>query len=1131
MKKIVFLFLLFSTWRASAAGEFVLSSSDALRHFRLGMREGASLTRIEIRKGSEKPFITLDLTPDKDGRSLGIRSARISETEKIPLDRRHLIFWPGEKDIKSLAGLKEAGISEQSWRGRTLPGTIRFDSWGVRIWLEGRLILNQPLDADGGFSLEVVPGKETDFAWEEGKWPTGLFEPLPMAHLTGASAKGRAALVEKSGVPFEVWDEGRAALPLAKAGWPEWRADLFHFIERQDGSSRLYLMDDGRIPFAQIPKADYVAAYVLASAEEEPGATNALTLRAGRRNGDTARADAQLLLHDFAARVPYGSSPQVVRVPLNNAFSQNVESDILDIELTKELRLSRRSPDPNRFRWRPLGPPSNVRIVAVTLEKSPIQMQAHPTQSGALFEQPEKVAYRVTLTNITAESRDVTIALTSGETAREVSVRVPAGETVEKEVTLDGEKPGWHPLRIALKDKQSGPLFAYETAFGVLPPDTRKHREEAPWGAWDFGGAHFTPTDADQVGSVMRKLGLRYGMFTASAEERQRYGVIKGNETKVTATTKEPEKAAEAYREMKKKHPDLLPDYLIFHENAISGGHAVRVPDLFHDHPPYQLNEAEEKEFRRMWDIAATAAKAMRKEFPEVQLIFGNGNHPLKEEFYRRQFPTELFDAGGNEAAGFGRPPESQPPDGVAVNAGLWMDRQLLDAYGYKDKPVAQCCEVIYPATNPGNLSLQTQADYFMRHILHAMAWKIPKIRPGSTADMGNSYYNSNWGATGFLTSRPEWAPKPAAVALATLTRVLDGMEYQGFLETGSDSVYLLHFARKDGAQVFPFWTVRGQRELRLNVKGAAAAKVIAQDGNTTEIAAKDGLLMVTATASPAWLELPAGASLSCAQLGEPKYPDSEPRGKVSRLSPLDSLDGWKIAEEPNPLLDYYNPMTPRRKGDFSIAPEGGALKVVARPLKTGKPTMPMYAELISEKKMELPGKPAEIGLWVDGNSGWGRIIFELEDASGQRWTSIGARSKGGSDWMKDWLGEKGNTEYQPGETADWNTDDLFGFSRVNFDGWRYVGVPLPGQYPGEGYHWPANGQWRSDKDGIAHYPLILKKVIVELPERTLYLTRFEPPKRPEISLRNLVSVERDDINAPKSSPGDYVEEAQVSMK
>jgi len=281
---------------------------------------------------------------------------------------------------------------------------------------------------------------------------------------------------------------------------------------------------------------------------------------------------------------------------------------------------------------------------------------------------------------------------------------------------------------------------------------------------------------------------------------------------------------------------------------------------------------------------------------------------------------------------------------------------------------------------------------------------------------------------------------------------------------------------------------------------------------------------------------LPPGVTIAKLAPGTPLHSNSQPQGKVTRLSPLDSLEGWQLEEKPNPLLDYYNPMTPRRKGDFAIEPvrakEGSpsALKITPRPISHGKATMPMYAELVNKSGVPLPGKPAGIGVWVEGNSGWGRIIYELHDASGQRWTSIGARSKGASDWMADWLGQKLSEEYTPGEVADWNTDDVFGQSRISFDGWRYLEVALPGQYPGEGYHWPANSQWRWDGDGIVHYPLVLKKIIIEMPEKVLYLTRFKAPRRPAIQLRELISVERE-IDAPKTSPYDYVEAAQMSLR
>ena len=66
------------------------------------------------------------------------------------------------------------------------------------------------------------------------------------------------------------------------------------------------------------------------------------------------------------------------------------------------------------------------------------------------------------------------------------------------------------------------------------------------------------------------------------------------------------------------------------------------------------------------------------------------------------------------------------------------------------------------------------------------------------------------------------------------------------------------------------------------------------------------------------------------------------------------------------------------------------------------------------------------------------------------------------------------------------------------------VGFPLPGNYPGEGYHWPANSNWRSDKDGKVHYPLTLRKLIVELPQKVLHVKSWAPPPRAEIYLSDL---------------------------
>lgn len=945
----------------------------------------------------------------------------------------------------------------------------------------------------------------------------GRYVEVSLSRLFAQPRQERTITVES--IPFRVGEKDQL-LSLAKAGWPEWQEDPGSYVENYDSGKGS--VEASKILLIQVPKADYAAAWMLLRADGE--SASRLTLRIGRRLAGQG-AGSQVLMKDFTVEVSPSKALQVVRIPLEESVAQDVVDDVLEIEITKELRLARRAPDPCRFRWRPLGEPSGIQIAALTMERNPVQMTVRAKELGALFEQPAEPAFSVDLANVTDAPQNYALSA-KGQQFQGV---IPPRQSITQTVALPDLAPGWYPLSVELSTG-AGKLVR-TTAFGVLPPDRRKFRDASPWGTWVFAaGAHFTPLSADVSGPIMQKLGLRYGMFGATPEERKRYGVVQGKTFSVRLRSKNPEAAGEAYEKARETKPDLPPDALIFHEDAISGDHVTRTPDLFHDRPAYQLNEQEEKRFQELWNIATSATQSLRKGGTNVKIHLGNGPMSLREELYRRHFPAELFDFGGNENPTFSRLPETQPPDQVANNASLWMDRQLLDAYGYRDKKVSQAHETLYPSTTPGNLSYQAQADYFVRHALHSLAWGVPRISLGSLTDLGDSYYHSNWGGSGLMTRQPEIAPKPAALAVATMTSMLDGATYRDFLETGSRSAYLMRFAKRDGGEVVSFWVVRGKRAFSLGITNASRVRVVSPMGDSRDLPVENGAVTLAATASPAWLELPAGAAITSVALGVSEYPGSDPQGKVSVVDALDSLEGWKVEDKPNALLEFYNPFAPRRKGNFTFEAANSAITVTPLPLSQGKPTMPMYAELVRKENLVLPGKPAEVGLWVDGNSSWGRIIFELEDASGQRWTSIGATAKGGSEWMRDWVGQDLTQDYKPGEIADWNTDDAWGLSRINFDGWHYIGFPLPGQYPGEGYRWPANSQWRWDKDGIVHYPLSLKKIIVELPEKTLYLTDYSPVKRPEIALRKLVSVEKDP-DAPKTESGDYVESAQTTIR
>ena len=117
------------------------------------------------------------------------------------------------------------------------------------------------------------------------------------------------------------------------------------------------------------------------------------------------------------------------------------------------------------------------------------------------------------------------------------------------------------------------------------------------------------PDDARVVGPLYVKAGLRYGMFGFTAEERKRYGVISGTEPR------NPDLLAKALE----KDPTQPKSILIFHENAISGPHIMRTPDVFTGRVPYKLDEKEQakarESFQKLYEQRSEFMKEDRTGF------------------------------------------------------------------------------------------------------------------------------------------------------------------------------------------------------------------------------------------------------------------------------------------------------------------------------------------------------------------------------------------------------------------------------------------------------------------------------------------------------------------------------------
>jgi len=951
--------------------------------------------------------------------------------------------------------------------------------------------------------------------------------------------------VQVGNVPFNLVKKGGAThLFLKPIGWNAWKdesAEYPHYIANYD--SRDANTNNPARALLRVPVTDYAAAWLLAVADKDVALTNLVTFRLGLINGQ-----ARTVYHDFTATIPRANESKpanvakviktsagnlfLVRVPFGKIVAQDLRvppskmadsnpqpPSFLDLDITKGLKVVINLPDPNRFQLRPLGPSSGVRIYGLTLEKSPIQVTVGGAEVGNVFNQPQVPTFHLDVQNIrTGNAKHSLRSITRSDegivsTNSHPEFTVAAGASTRQTIQIPVKERGHYAVKIQFLAGDQVVAWR-ETTMALLAPDTRKHRDESPFGTWDFGGVHYTPDNADVVGPLYVKAGMGYGMaqWNYTKAKRQQYGIRDGQDFRITTADDIKHIQARLTNEPNQIMSITTPTrFLTFHETAISGEHLTKTPDMFSGRPPYKFNEAEEKQFKAMWKEAEESFKLIRAAFPEAEIYLGNGVPHVIEEFARHKFPREMIIAAGNESGSFMRPPETQPLDFVNNNSGIWIFRQILDHYGYKDVPVRQCVEIGYPGCNPGNLTERTQAAYVVRHMMHSLAWRIPVIRPMCITDMGNSYYNSNWGSTGLCRAWPDPSPKQVYVAFATMTQVLDGARFSRIVPTKSTAVYAVEFERKDKTFVTVFWTPRGSRPVTVEAPDAKKQIVTNMMGREREVEFKDGKLQIEISSEPIYLPTP--RPIASITLDAPRY-DGRPTGKSFVISSLSKLSEWKIENEPRIELETYNFMNPRRKGNFAYREvaefegEKNMLEVKPKLPCEGSPYLQMYSVLSRTKPVEIPGQPTEIGVMVNGNGGWGRLIFELEDASSQRWISIGAEQLGAPmKWMESWIGADAFKKLDPKKMAvsDWNSDDAWGRSFINHDGWRFVRFPLPGQYDGEGYHWPKNSQWRFSGDGVVKYPLKCTKLVVTMPEKVLHMTEYVPPPRAEIYLKDLM--------------------------
>jgi len=415
--------------------------------------------------------------------------------------------------------------------------------------------------------------------------------------------------------------------------------------------------------------------------------------------------------------------------------------------------------------------------------------------------------------------------------------------------------------------------------------------------------------------------------------------------------------------------------------------------------------------------------------------------------------------------------------------------------------PYLQYCEGTFVPTEPGSCTWREQMDIYNRWTLISMGYGVKRFYAGWFAfDCGNYYGAEHYGGCGIQRRIPYCDPKPAYAAFATMTDKLNEANFDGWLKTGSLTTYCQRFKHATRGNIYTLWNIRGKRPVTLTLAADATVKVTDAMNNTKELPSKNKQVTIMTDPSVIYVT---GVEIVSAAVGTPDNSDEKPANSAKVIADLG--DGsWKFTSHREEYYEKNHWGLYPAMGKFSATvvkdPEHG--QVLASKLEKQDRTrelMPWYNTLTPAKPVTLPYAPSHIGLWVKGNSDWGRVIYVLRDAKGERWTSIGTKD-------------------------DYNCNDPHAWSSFNFDGWRYLRFELPGHLGYDNFRKAGTTWWRADDgDKIVDLPLKLEEIIVEQRSHIIYVNDVQPVASDTVQLGKLT--------VEYATPADATEEAVRQSK
>lgn len=987
--------------------------------------------------------------------------------------------------------------ASQCW----VPLEVRADVEGVELWMDGRYcgrVASESRLTELSFKLEADGAVRSERTFTRAD--SGLFLPLDVRRIARPGVMTTARVSLKAGarqinkVPLVVADgASNADVGMAK------EMQGLRALETNENTSRTSLDGMPESLHFSVPQAFYQRAWVLCAVDPDVKKDPVLTTRLTRfgiwgRGG--AMADTTLTLPrgdekpgpgiEQVGSVEYADADQkqiiaplyLVRVDLKTGDILDILADrndpyapmkigpYLDFEFLGkcgglEVQTDRRrKPVPTSH--------SGVHLFGVTLEKAPAELRLKQSQPGNIFHNEETPETTFALRANTAGRYELRWEITGIDgrvlVTNAKSVDLPAvGSEANVTVPLTMPDAGWYGLRVTLADAGGQTLLKHEAAFALLGKDTRTAGYESPFGTWWFSGVHYTTQDPAVAGAMLFKAGFRRTTMAWNKAVEQDLAPWKLSLNQIQWPFRLADlknwPAAEARAElaiggMLKRFPHC--QYIdLFHE---SYDPRVYPPEIYGEKyvPQDAVQAARDEE---LFELGLKGAKFIRAKFPQLKIIAGNsgGSSGMIAVLLRRGFPRGFIDYLGSETTAQTFAPEKLNPN---ATGGIWLMGETGRKFGY-DIPLTACFEFTSRAER--DLGAQRHAEWYARDLLTGLAFRFPTISAAGIEDVGNAYYDHLWGAAGLCERNPLHYPKPAYVALAVLTKVLDSVKLVRQMPTGSSSAWALEFERGQN-RIYALWTPRGECEMELEFPTDVAVEQVEFYGRRHSRKTGGKRLTITAAGGVSYVISPVAATSITA--GRRAFPNHQPPDGTQVINPMDDLTQWQLVPAEQSIT------TPlRRPGKFELrqindAEKGPCLELELKREGEVPHVVGEYTALQLKQPLPIPGRPHTVGVWVRGESSWGRIFWEIEDAQGERWSS--SKDLDGGDWANQ--------------------------AALDFDGWCFVTFPLIRESPARQVEPGAGiGQWQGNADGVLDYPLKLVGLYVQTHRQSLDLTQMKP--------------------------------------